>query len=376
VGLSRIKGQDAAVAHLRTAFESGRLAHAYLFHGPEGVGKESTALEFAAALNCESGGLEGCGTCGSCRMAARLGHPDIHLVFPVPRDAKAEEIAEILGEYSRNGYREADFGRKAAIVSVEAVLEGVVVRANQRPFVGPWKVFVIADADAMTEEASNTLLKTLEEPPDETVIVLTTARPSALPATVLSRCQRIQFVRLPRATVEEILLSDRRLSFTKARARAVSALAQGSAGRAVRAEGQGLAAELDRVAELMTGKRTASVQALLGEASQIAFRLGKQEQQHLLDLMILWYRDVLLVRELGAGAPEDDVLFAKHRRTLEAQARAMDAAAIGRLVATLDDARRAIERYSNPSIVFTSVLVDMAVARKQSEAVSGRSHAA
>jgi len=376
MGLSRIRGQDAAIAHLRAAFESGRLGHAYLFHGPEGVGKETAALEFAAALNCEAGRLEGCGTCAACRMAARLGHPDIHLLFPLPRDAKAEEVAAILADYAKNGYREADFGRKAAILSVEAVLEGVVAQANQRPFVGPWKVFVIAEADSMTVEAANALLKTLEEPPAGTVIVLTTSRPNALPATVLSRCQRIPFVRLSRATVEDILVSDKRLGFTKARAKAAAALGQGSAGRALRAEAEGLSAEIDRTADLMAGRRTASVDALLAEASQIAFRLGRQEQERLLDLMLLWYRDVLLVRELGDRAPADEMLYARHRKELDAQARAMDTATIGDLVTRIDDARRSIERFSNASIVFTSVLVDVAIARRQSGAVSGRSHAA
>ncbi|MBM3308228.1 MAG: AAA family ATPase [Candidatus Eisenbacteria bacterium] len=376
MSLSRIRGQDGAIAHLRSAFEARRLAHAYVFNGPDGVGKETAALELAAALNCEAGGLEGCGACASCRMAAKLAHPDIHLVFPMPRDAKPAEAAEILAEQARAGYRDAGFGRKAAIISVEAVLDAVVAKANQRPYTGPWKVFVVADADAMTPEAANALLKSLEEPPDATVLVLTTSRLNALPATVLSRCQRIQFRRLPRDTVEDILLSDKRVGFNKARARAAAAVSLGSAGRAVRAEGEGLASELGRVADLMTGKRAAGVGPLLNEASQIAFRLGRQEQERLLDLMLLWLRDVLLLRELGDGAPAGEILFERQRRQLEAQARAMDARAIGDLAVRIDDARRAIERYSNPSIVFTSVLVDVAVARRRAEAGGGRAHAA
>ncbi len=376
MALSRIRGQDSALAHLRSAFESRRLAHAYLFHGPEGVGKETAALEFAAALNCESGGFEGCGACASCRMAAKIGHPDIHLVFPMPRDTKPGEVAEIVAEHARAGYRESDFGRKAAIISVEAVLDGVVAQANQRPYTGPWKVFIVADADAMTPEAANTLLKTLEEPPEATALILTTARPNALPVTVLSRCQRIQFRRLQHGTVEEILLSDKRLGFNKARAKAAALISLGSAGRAVRSEAEGLVTELGRVADLMAGKRASGVGSLVNEASQIAYRLGRQEQERLLDLMLLWYRDVLLLHELGDAAPAEEVLFGRQRRQLEAQARAMDAQTIGELVLAIDDARRAIERYSNPSIIFTSVLVDMAIARKRSEAASGRPNAA
>lgn len=363
MSLSRIKGQDAAVARLSKAFESGRMSHAYLFHGPEGVGKETTALEFAAALNCESGGLDPCGTCRSCRMAAGLSHPDIHLIFPAPRTAKPAELSAIRAAYVTNGYRDADFGRKTAIVSVETILSDLVAKANQRPYIGPWKAFVVADADAMTTEAANTLLKTLEEPPEMTVIVLTTSRPSALPSTVLSRCQKIAFARLSRSTIEEILRSDPRFGVDAKAAKAASAMSEGSVGRAVRSDGQGLADELKRVAALMSGRRDGDVRGLLDEAARLSYRLGRHEQQRVLDLMLLWLRDVLRVSQSGDREPE--LLFTGQRRTLEAQAGAYSVTDITRLVDRIDGARRAIERYSNASIVFTSVLLDLAIVRKE-----------
>lgn len=376
MGLSRIRGQDRAIGLLRAAHESGRLSHAYLFRGPEGVGKEATALEFAKALNCEAGVLEGCGECRSCRMAAGLNHPDIHLVFPMPRDAKASDRSGALEKLARNGYRDESFGRKTAIISVETVLAEVVVKANQRPYVGPWKIFVVADADRMTPEAANTLLKTLEEPPDMTVIVLTTSRPSALPATIVSRCQSVQFARLDRETVREILVDDPGLGFDEQSARAAAALAQGSAGRAARAGRDGLAAEIDRVARMMGGKRVRGVKALLETANSLAYRLGRQEQERILELMLLWYRDVLLIAARGSLCDDSDVLYAGYRGDLEWQARAMGFGAISRLIERIDGARRAIERYSNPSIVFTSVLLDVAIARRVAEETGGRAHAA
>lgn len=361
---------------LRAAFGSGRPSHAYLFYGPEGVGKETTALEVAAALNCDRGGLEGCGECKACSMAARLSHPDIHLVFPRPRDAKPEDIGELLARYVENGHHHIEvwddvsgrvekLSKKLAIISVETILSEVVAKANQRPYVGPWKVFVLADADMMTVEAANTLLKTLEEPPDMTVIILTTSRLSALPVTVVSRCQKIPFARLSRETVERILLGDPRLGLNEEGARAAAALARGSAGRALRVESRGFEAELDNVAALMTGRRAGDIGSLLEEAEKLAFRLGRGDQQRILDLMLLWLRDVLMLANAEPGETRAEVLYSRHMDALEAQARAMDVGLTEPLIKKIDDARRAIERYSNPTIVFTSVLLDIAIARKR-----------
>ncbi|MFH1866049.1 MAG: DNA polymerase III subunit delta', partial [Candidatus Eisenbacteria bacterium] len=332
MGLERIKGQDRAVGLLRAAFESERLSHAYLFQGPDGVGKETAALAFAQALNCEVEGLSGCGKCAGCKMAAGLSHPDIHLIFPMPTTLKPAEKSELITSYVRDGYREQDFGRKNAIISVETILAEVVAKANQRPYIGPWKAFVVADADMMTTEAANTLLKTLEEPPEKTVIILTTSRPSALPATVVSRCQKIPFASLPRDTVEEVLLADTRLGFDAKRASAAASLAQGSVGTALRTDKEGPTVDLKRVADLMVGKRTKDVASLVNEATALAFRLGRTEQQRLLDLMLLWYRDVLKLSEMGREAAGPHLLYSQHLAELTRQADAMDAEAVGRLV--------------------------------------------
>jgi hypothetical protein len=124
------------------------------------------------------------------------------------------------------------------------------------------------------------------------------------------------------------------------------------------------------------GKRTKDVPSLVDEATTLAFRLGRSEQQRLLELMLLWYRDVIRLSEMGRDAAKRGLLYAARLEDLTRQADAMDVETVGRLVDKLDDARRAIERYSNPTIVFTSVLLDLAIARKQSATKRGTSHAA
>ncbi len=389
MGLERIKGQDSAVNLLTSAYASDRLPHAYLFHGPDGVGKEMAALEFARALHCEAEGLVSCGECSACRMADGLSHPDTHLIFPVPTTIKPAELAELKASSLKTGTREQDFGRKTAVISVDTVLSEIVVKANKRPYIGPWKVFVIADADRMTTEAANTLLKTLEEPPEQTVIVLTTSRATALPATVISRCQRVAFARLSRKDVEAVLLTDPRLGFESKEAKAAAALAQGCPGIAVRAGRAGLAGELKSVALIMSGTRLTNAPSLLDEANRLAYRLGRDEQQKFLDLMLLWLRDVLSLSQLrgrnragaveagagnGSGPGEPEILCAGHRAEIERMADTMNVDDLEQLIHKVDDARRAIERYSNPSIVFTSVLLDLAVVRKRASTRRGAAH--
>ncbi len=373
MGLDRIRGQEQAISLLEAAFSSGRLAHAYLFRGPYGVGKEMAALELAKALHCEAGGLESCGKCRACKMSDGLSHPDTHLIFPIPRTIKSAELAERISESVKNGFRDEDFGRKTAIISVETVLTEVVVKAGKRPYIGPWKVFIIADADRMTTEAANTLLKTLEEPPAQTVLILTSSRPSALPATVVSRCQKIPFSPLSRVDVEAVLAGDSRLGMDAGKARAASAIAMGSPGVAVRASQSGLAAELKNVAAIMKGSRAGGVRSLIDEANRLAYRLGRDEQQKVLDLMLLWLRDVLVVSESGSAAVPE-LLYSSYVDQIRSQADTMELEDLEQLITKVDEARRAIERYSSPSIVFTSVLLDMAVVRKRAVTRRGSQH--
>jgi len=144
-----------------TAWRSGRLAHAYLIHGP-GSAAEEAALAVAAVLLCE--GHRGCGTCQGCRMTSRRVHPDLLDVRP---------------------------GGKSSSIGVEQVREAIEFVAR-KSYLGGRKVVILHQADRMTPEAANAFLKTLEEPAGQTTLLLLTERASALPETVLSRCQMLR----------------------------------------------------------------------------------------------------------------------------------------------------------------------------------------
>src|SRR5216684_5425337 len=161
VGLESIRGHEEAVALLRRAIETDRVAHAYAFIGPEGVGRKATALAFAEAL---------VGAAGAGRIALGA-HPDVRVIEPTPPQSNPKGTEAIRVENIR------ELGRLASL----------------RPAEAPWKIFIVDQAETMTGAAPQAFLKTLEEPPARTVIILILEQLRALPATVLSRCQIVRF---------------------------------------------------------------------------------------------------------------------------------------------------------------------------------------
>lgn len=162
--LDGIRDQPEAVTLLRRALDSGRVAHAYAFVGPEGSGRKATALAFAAALVAPDGGP-------AAERAARGRHPDVHLLGPTPPAGNPKGAQALRVETVR------ELERLAALKPMEARV----------------KVFVVDEAEKMTLATPQAFLKTLEEPPAQTVIVLILTQLRALPPTVLSRCQVVRF---------------------------------------------------------------------------------------------------------------------------------------------------------------------------------------
>ena len=170
-----VVGHDEAVAMLKEAVASGRVTHAWLFTGPPGIGKLHTARVFAAALNCPAGGD---GTCETCRRILRGVHPDVHLVVPEGDNLLVEDVRAVREEASRTHHE------------------------------SPTAVFILDEADRMTEAAANALLKVLEEPPPAVVFVLVARSVEALVGTVPSRARTLPFVSLSVAELTAALSSD------------------------------------------------------------------------------------------------------------------------------------------------------------------------
>jgi len=181
--------------------KTGRLAHAYLFYGPEGGGKEAIALEIAKALNCQNEMTKPCNECPSCTKINQLKHPDIKFIIPQAKSWKSEDLQKKLNLKSENPYSKIEYTGTTNI-SIEKIRD-LKNEAKYTPYEAQKKVFILTEAEKMTREGANSFLKLLEEPPDNLSIILINNSLSTILDTIKSRCQIIYF---PPLSFEEALL--------------------------------------------------------------------------------------------------------------------------------------------------------------------------
>jgi len=213
-----ISGQPRATEILRGAITRGQIHHAYLFGGPEGSGKEQAALRFVQALNCEKAEGMACGVCGECKRIANFGHPDVNWVMP-----EQELIARKLA--GRTDFTDTP-SRDIRVSQIRKLIERLALKA----LTARQKGAVIVNAERMNPQAQNALLKTLEEPPRATTLILVSAAPDALLPTIRSRCLRVPFVPMSLEQVASEVAMDRKLPMNEAML--CARLAQGSRARA------------------------------------------------------------------------------------------------------------------------------------------------
>ena len=275
--LRDLTGQDHATAVLRRAVASGHVPHAYLFEGPEGVGKRAAAHGLALALNCAVEPGLGCGTCESCRRIDAGLHPDVP-VF-------AAETAQIVIEQA----------------------QAIVAMAATRPHEALARVIIIDEADRLNVNAANCLLKTLEEPAAGNHIVLVTSAPDRMLPTIRSRVQRVRFRALTAEALVALLTGAHAIE--PRRAAVAAALADGSVARALRAAG----AEDDAIWDSVTALREAATAAGASGGGPDVVRIFdaaaavagdkeiKQALPPIISLLGRLYRDAMVT---AAGAPE------------------------------------------------------------------------
>jgi DNA polymerase-3 subunit delta' len=266
VSFETIEGHDRPVRVLQRALANKTLAHAYLFSGEAGIGKKMTALALAAAVHCPVVGEQGgCGMCPACRKVATLGHPDVHFLLPDGDEIKIDQIRQV----------QADLALK--------------------PFEGTIKVLIVDGAESMNQASSNAFLKTLEEPPGDALIILITALPQSLLATIRSRCQELRFLPLPRHTLAQALMRKRGLS--EEDAWFLAALAQGSMGRGLEMDAGQEKADREELANLWSGLASMGPSELLAQAE--AFSKDRERLERLLEIGVERLRDALVLRETG-----------------------------------------------------------------------------
>jgi len=333
----------------RAVADEARLSHAYLFAGPEQVGRATVARRFAQALNCDAGaslfsGGDGsavpCLECRACRLIGDGKHPDV-------------ETVTIGGFcYESEHDHSKDNSRDIRICQLR-YLERTVHRA---PFEGRVRVVIVDPADAMTREAANSFLKTLEEPPAHVVLVLITAREEALPETVRSRCRRIVFGGVTREEIEAAL-KERWQADADTAAR-LARMAQGRLGWAVDAlQNESLLETredvLDEIEELLRG----------GDRERFAYAksMGERYQRNdagvreSLDTWSAWWRDVLLT----ASGDEELASATDRLDTLRSHASQYGVEGAFRALRALNDVQQHLDEHASPTLALEVMLLEL-----------------
>jgi DNA polymerase-3 subunit delta' len=301
MGFEKILGQARPKEILKRALLHRRVPHAYLFTGPDGVGKEATAVEFAKALFCKGEGDIPCDTCESCRRAALFNHPDFFFIFPAPKSVTVENERLILDSMVQDPYARKRLWANPTI-GIDRIRE-LRRTSTLKPLEG-LRVVIIAEADKMTLESANALLKILEEPPASMHMILTTSRPNSLLPTIVSRCQEVRFGLLADELVEGALISNKRL--TPEQAALVSRISQGSYRRALEWLTESLDEQRDYAVEFLRCclRDNLSHYRFVEEMSK---NHEKRALKELLNLLLIWFRDALMY----SHAQDDDRLLKK-----------------------------------------------------------------
>ena len=321
-------GHEQPKRFLQAALQSGRLAHALLFHGEDRIGKRLVAKVLAQAVNCEASPAlsppDACGICRSCHQIDIGSHPDVTMIEATSGKGETDQTREIESRFI------------------------------YRPLIGTRKIVILDNADLLRHEAANALLKTIEEPPPDSLIILVSAQPELLLPTIRSRCQELRFAPLAIGLVKDILIQQRRLSDTDARFLAM--VSGGRIGLALEADVDALRAERADFLALVSPQSLESVGALLGVAEAMA---KSEESEAALGWLAGWFRDLAIVK---VGSDQDRLLNTDCLDDLQRFATQLTLEKILELADFVETMEKGLERNLNKQLMLEGLLLRLRAA--------------
>ena len=320
MSFNQIKGLNAPIEVLKSALERGRIPASYLFSGPEGIGKSLAARNFAKAVNCLNRvGSDACDACASCRKIDGNNHPDIHLIPPVDKVEGEEESGDAI-----------------KIEHVRALQDRIYLR----PYEGKYKVFIIDNAHLLTLDASNAFLKTLEEPPANSLMILITSKPQMLLSTIVSRCQQVKFPALSVQLLEGILRDqgvDGILSHYLAH------FCEGRIGRALRLKGEDVLNRKNAVIDFFSSG---------DKAPGTGEPLSKEKMRESLGVLSTWLRDIYYLK---AGMPYAQLINLDRKMELLSAAGRYSLTDVDSLFKLVCDTSLHLEQNVNPRLLLNNM---------------------
>lgn len=322
-GFQDILGNDMVKDHFKKAIEGHKVSHAYILTGEAGMGRKSIANAFAMTLLCEKGGSEPCMVCHSCKQVLGGNHPDLIYVTH----------------------------EKPASIGVDDIREQINDTIMIRPYSSYYKIYIVDEAEKMTVQAQNALLKTIEEPPSYAVILLITTNQEAFLPTILSRCIQLKLKPLKDFTVKSYLTEH--LHVPDKEAEICAAFARGNLGKAIHLSSSDEFKELyQKVMSVIKSVGDMDITMLLDCIREIKDQ--KFEMNDMLDLMQLWFRDVLMFK---VTKDMNLLIFRDEYKAINEMGQKYDYAGLEEILNAIDLARTRLEANVNMELAMELLLL-------------------
>jgi DNA polymerase-3 subunit delta' len=320
MSFKQIVGQDRQINILKNAVKRGTVAHAYLFTGIPGIGKRSTAIAMAKALNCKTTTGDFCSSCTSCKKIEHTTHPDIHWIEPEGDYIKIDQIRRMQEQISYTLYE------------------------------GKHKVVILNKIERLNPQSSNCLLKTLEEPPPHTTLILLTSAPYQILSTLRSRCQRLMFQPLPIELIAKLL--QEKGGDENDKLNLIASLAGGSLGKAIQWMEAGALQEREELFEKINHLN----KCFITEIFDLAASLGEDKAGLLkrLELLKLWIRDLLIFKATDQSRYLINRDLVKKVTTLASQ---LSWSNLFKKAAIVDEVQSALLSNVNPRLAMETMLL-------------------
>lgn len=322
-GFKDVVGHKDIIKYMKTAVEQNKLSHAYILNGERGSGKKLLAGLFAMTLQCEKGESEPCGVCRSCVQTNSGNQPDIITI-------KHE---------------------KPASISVDDIREQLNGDILIKPYSSRYKIYIVPEADLMTVQAQNALLKTLEEPPEYAVIFLLTENAESLLSTIRSRCVMLKLRNIKDKLVKKYLMEN--MQIPDYQAELCAAFAQGNIGRAVMlAKSEHFNEIKEEAIQLLNYIDEMELQEIVSAIKQI--NKYKLEVTDYLDILTVWYRDVLLYK---ATKDVDGLVFSDQLKSIKRKAAKSSYEGIELILTSIEKAKQRIKANVNFDLLMELLLL-------------------
>lgn len=321
-----IIGQESIKKHLQTAIKTGNLSHAYIINGEYGSGRQTIASALAKTIQCQSktDDTDACGVCTSCKQAESHNHPDIKYIT-----------------------------HDKTSISVNDIREQLSNDISIKPYSSEYKIYIIPDANKMTEQAQNALLKTIEEPPVYAIIILLTENCDSLLPTIRSRCVTLTMNPIEKDKICTYL--ENKFQLEPEQAQIAANYCQGNIGKAIRFASSSDFIEMkNQVLKLLKNLDSMDIASIIDTIKE--FSTHKNDINDYLDLMLLWYRDVLMFK---VTKDANLLLYSDEYSAISEQATKRDYENIENIIAAIDKAKVRLKANVNFDVTIELMILAM-----------------